>query len=94
MAPPAMTMLQESVCGERSSKKNSPGSKHAESKKKSCHSEKLWPAGSASQEDSQAEDKCITHTAGASQESTAELSRCHSWHKNKVKMHKEKKSRK
>ena len=93
LAPPPMTTLQESVRSEYSPKKSAPGSKHAGSKKKSCHSEKLQPAGLVSQEGSQAGDKRITHAAGMSQESAAELSRCHSQCKKKVKTHK-KKSRK
>ena len=78
LAPPPMTTLQESACSECSPKKSAPGSKHAGSKKKSRHSEKSQPAGSASQEGSQARDKHITHAASVSQESTAKLSRCHS----------------
>ena len=65
LAPPP-TMSQESVRGERSSKKGAPVSKSAGSKKKSRHSEKSVPAGSASQEGSQG-DKCITRVASASQ---------------------------
>ena len=94
LAPPIMTMLQESVWVERSPKKSAPDSKHTRSKKKGHHSEKLRPAGSASQEDSQAGDRCVTCMASASQESTAESSRHHSRHKKKAKMHKEKKSSK
>ena len=93
LAPLPMTS-QESVRSERSPKKSASGSKHAGSKKKGRHSEKSQPAGSASQEDSQAGDRHVTHVAGASQESTAESSRHHSQHKKKVKTHKEKKSRK
>ena len=77
----------------RSPKKSALGSKHAGSKKKSHHSEKSQPTGSASQEGSQAGDKHVTRMAGTSQESTAKSSKCHSRHKKKAKMHK-KKSRK
>ena len=94
MAPLAMTISQESVHGEHLPKKSSPGSKHAESKKKSHHSEKSQPAGSVYQEGSQAEGRRVTRATSVSQESTAKSSRCHSWHEKNVKMHKEKKSRK
>ena len=94
IGPPTTTTLQESVYIELSPKKSAPGSKHAGSKKKGHHSEKLWPASLASQEDSQAGDRCVTRMAGVSQESTAESSRRHSWCKKKAKTHKEKKSSK
>ena len=94
LAPLPMTTSQESVHSERTPKNIVPGSKHAESKKKNCHSEKLQPAGLASQEGSQTVDKHIIHVAGASQESTAKSLRHHSQHKKKAKTHKEKKSRK
>ena len=91
LATPPLTMLQESACSECSPKKSTHGSKHTGSKKKGCHSEKSQSAGATSQEDSQTRDRCITRAAGASQESAAESSRHHSWHKKKVKTHKEKK---
>ena len=90
---PAPMASQESVHSGNSPKKSAPGFKHIE-RKKGRHSEKSWPASQASQEDSQASDRCVTCAAGASQESTAESSKCHTQCKKKAKMHKEKKSSK
>ena len=93
LAPPP-TALQESVPGGRSPKKGAPGSKHVQGKKKGHHSEKSQPAGQASQ-DSQANDRRVTHATSVSQESTIGLTQCRTRHKKKkAKMHKEKKSSK
>ena len=92
LAPPPMTTLQESAHGEHSPKKSAHVSKHAGSKKKGHHSEKSWPASSASQGDSQAGDRRVTCTAGMSQESTAKSMKHCSWWKKKAKMHKKDKS--
>ena len=93
LAPPP-TASQESAPSGRSPKKSAPDSKHVRSKKKGSHSGKSQLASQASQ-DSQASDRHVTHAAGASQETTAESTRCRTQHKKKkVKAHKEKKSRK
>ena len=92
LAPPPMAS-QESVRSGHSPKKSAPGSKHVGSKK-GRYSEKWRPAGQASQEDSQASDRHVTHVASTSQESTAKSSRRHTQCKKKAKMHKEKKSSK
>ena len=93
LAPPP-TASQESTPSGRLPKKSAPGSKHVQGKKKGRHSDKTQPASQASQ-DSQASDRHITCATGASQESTAESTRCHTRHKKKkTKMHKEKKSSK
>ena len=89
-APP--TASQESAHGGRSPKKSTQVSKHMGCKKKGHHSEKSRPAGSASQEDSQGMDRCVTCVAGASQESTAESMKRHSRQKKKSKSHKKDKS--
>ena len=89
---PLPTSSQESAPGGCSPKKSAPDSKHMRSKKKGSHSEKSQLAGQASQ-DSQASDRRVTHTTGASQETPAESTRCHTQHKKKkAKAHKEKKS--
>ena len=75
-APP--TALQESAHSGHSPKKSSQESKHAGRKKKGHHSEKPRPAVSASQEDSQGVDRCVTHVASTSQESTAKSTKRHS----------------
>ena len=85
-----ITPSQESVPGGHSPKKGVPESKHVSKKKKSSHSEKSQPAGQASQ-DSQASDRHVTRTTGASQEAPAESTRCHTQHNKKAK---KKKSRK
>ena len=91
LAPPP-TASQESAPSGHSPKKSAPGSKHVRGKKKGHRSEKLQPAGQASQ-DSQAGDRHITHATSTSQESTAKSTRHHTRHKKKkAKMHKEKKS--
>ena len=75
------TALQESVCSGHSPKKGIQESKHVGHKKKGHHSGKLRPAVSVAQQDSQGVDRCMTHTASASQESTVESTRCQSCQK-------------
>ena len=94
LTPLPKTTSEESARSERSPKKSVHGSKHSGSKKKGHHSEKSRPASAASQEDSQASDRRITHMAGMSQESTAESMKCYSQRKKKAKMHKKEKSSK
>ena len=86
------TALQDSGRSGHSPKKSSQGSKHTGHKKKGHHSGKLQPAISASQEDSQGIDRHLTHAASASQESTAESTKCYSQRKKKSKSHKKDKS--
>ena len=91
-------LLQESLHSELSPKKHAHGSLSSKSKdggSKSKHkhqSRKLQPGEPASQEDSLTGDRHLTHTDGASQESTTGSSQCHSGGKKKMKkMHKKKK---
>ena len=101
LATPPEESSQESAHGEHSPKKSAHGSsgsksKHGGSKNKhSCQSRKLQPGEATSQEDSQTSDRCLTHVASASQESTTRSLKCHSGSKKKAKKtHKKKKSSK
>ena len=92
-------LSQDSVCGEHSLKKCTDGSSGSKSKdggsksKQKHKTEKSQQREPASQEDSQTNDRHLTHMASTSQESTTRSSQCHFSGKKKVKkVHKKKKS--